>query len=107
MKPLTRKQMRTEHRRLWRWLAKKPKANKDDWPGWKRLGFRAWCCCFACEVTREGAGRANCSLCPIKWSGGEGCHQSISEYQTWRNARLSRRAAAALKIAEMWPKEGK
>lgn len=109
---LTREQMRIEHGRLWRWLAKNPKKHKMQWLGWKRIGHIAKSHCFACEVAwREyfeasGDIAAVCDLCPIKWTG-KYCANDSAEYDKWEGARgkLKRRSALALKISRMWPKE--
>ena len=97
---LTRKQMRIEHRRLWKWLAMNPKRGKIRWPGWKRLGVTAPAYCFACLASSE-----NCEKCPIEWSGGPCAMSSRSEYVMWTQSTGKRRSALALKIAGMWPEE--
>jgi hypothetical protein len=111
MKTLSRKQMRLEHRRLWRWIAKDPMHRKADWPGWNRFGDVPCNFCFAClaaggHFMSSNRALPNCKRCPIKWSK-PNCDDHGAEYYQFCDARnsIARRAALALKIAEMWPEE--
>lgn len=116
MQELSRKQMRLEHQKLWRWLAENFDKEKHQWPGWEELEIDTYrdedyqAACFACVAApTDEEGGTDCYQCPIKWTDG-GCMSHNSEYMQWRNARCEDRHKAAhalaLKIADMWPEEG-
>ena len=65
---------RKHHKEMWLWLANNPCKSKQEWPGWKKLGYTDMQLarihyCFACEynkamaVTREHA----CEFCPLQF----------------------------------------
>lgn len=107
---LTLEQLRTEHIRLWLWLAKNDAEDKAKWPGWKRLGIAPWevpHMCFACVVAGENGdmntGR-NCVNCPIEWELGN-CACDHGEYMGWAHAwDKQMRMQQARIIAKLWRK---
>jgi hypothetical protein len=83
---LTKLQALKECKTLWMWLEKHPSCDKDEWPGWKKLGvyYTSWCPC--CQYTRSI--KNGCKVCPLNgfaWEN-ESCLQSKSFYREWSNA---------------------
>lgn len=69
---------RTNHKKMWQWLAENPGKDKDEWPEWEFNGGSvpgALNDCFACEYTKDlysdpwGKTRyvPDCNLCPLVW----------------------------------------
>lgn len=64
---LTVEEAKKGHKELWTWLAKNPKMNKEDWPGWSNYDDSVNSC-FACAL------RGCNKTCSIIWPGGNSCH---------------------------------
>ncbi|MFA5379680.1 MAG: hypothetical protein WC455_28235 [Dehalococcoidia bacterium] len=77
------------HYALWDWLAKNPRRQRQEWPGFvtlERLGiFRAWC--FACLEFK------GCSTCPVAIDG------FCKRFLTWDKNRSRENAIA---IRDSW-----
>lgn len=103
------------HKRLWNWLAKNPRKQKKDWPGWHSIPYALVRDCFACEyawIAREELeeGLDLCYYCPLCAKYSDMCLAGL--FNTWAQAKYpSRRMrkiriAAARKIANLKVKEG-
>ena len=96
---------RQRHMALWRWLARNPRAEKRDWPGWVWNGGECkdeeLTRCFACSLTA-----GICGQCPVEWCSQGSCY--VSEFGEWDSSEDNTfRSAIALKIANLWPAEEK
>ena len=57
------------HVELWKWLAKHPDKEKENWLMWKSNGGnieKVDCLCFACEAAEHSL-HNSCTNCPINW----------------------------------------
>lgn len=95
--PKTRSHRIRLHRRMWRWLAENPEAEKSDWPGWKKYTPQ-YAGCFMCS-------QQNCTVCPLVWPknihGYDWCLEG-GLYTQWDKTELnSERSALAEQIAEL------
>lgn len=83
----------TEHRRLWLWLARYKRFDKEAWPGWDKYQSMASGHCFACEyaytaraLSNTFSYRSNCMFCPLAWPEGIQCNSAGSLYIRWDSA---------------------
>lgn len=67
-----KKRYRALHRALWKWKAKHPEADKEEWPGWRKESpihelAALWHDCFACAYDEENQDENSfpCQYCPI------------------------------------------
>jgi len=71
----------TGHFAMWDWLLEHPKADKNDWPGWRRNGgeYKHTCAdCFACDIVPfDGPDCHEGGKCPLDWPEGCGCQFGI------------------------------
>ena len=100
------------HVELWKWLAKHPDKEKEDWPGWKRYkGTVEPSYCFACAAARACLNNYNwnckckCYHCPIEWVEGDFrfCDNHGTPYYNFCHASLGSpdRTKYALEIAKL------
>lgn len=100
----------TAHKELWDWLAKNPKKDKGDWPGWMTNGgiYRSPWLCFARNfgVDNYRLSTYSCKACPIKWPGTV-CGGDDGLFQKWENEEnLEERIKLAKQIRDLPAKEG-
>ncbi|AZF89959.1 hypothetical protein [Methanosarcina virus MetMV] len=115
---MTEKEMwyKKKHESLWKWLAKNPKKEKKDWPGFKKSFVPDWEC-FACDFAgRDESGRS-CHKCPVDFGVKKNkknpphCEHLTNEkksyYMLWQRAITSaERRKYALLIANGWKSGG-
>ena len=108
------------HRLMWRWLARNPEQEKDDWPGLRIIEERYGEIrfnCFACVIAIAARGHAEtgehfCEYCPlVGWQGKPdpesptACGNEGSKYLKWlleskRNNNMRSRLAMEIANAE-------
>lgn len=105
------------HRRLWLWLANNPKANKEDWPGWRYIEQPPYRC-FACQIAKKriigphgdyASFIRRCEKCPITdWVGEtEGMCEKY-EFGEWRqklNSPKKKSKFARIIADKLWKQE--
>lgn len=113
---LTKEQALENHRRLWRHIAEKTRAEKrrvnkreafkDIWGDvWVANG--CWCCKYDAQFDSY-----SCTHCPVMWGNGkyDDCWCDNSEYREWRNTckdkDWEKAAELAEKIANLPEREG-
>jgi hypothetical protein len=96
------------HKGMWEWLAKNPKKEKCQWPGFRtihKLGFSIPDNdCFACEFTgSKGRIDGDCKKCPVDFGiekTSYNCENKNSYYQLWKHK--TNRVKNANLIANGW-----
>jgi hypothetical protein len=120
VKKLTIEESIKLHRELWGWLAKNPKKNKEDWPGWEQiakeypeLATREEVIdshCFACYATNQftpgNCLYEACSDCVLDWPGENCCNDNPDDgkglFMEWDYAeRLKTRRKLAIQIRDL------
>lgn len=123
MMELTRKQAITEHRKMWRWIAKQYENKYDISPyNLKKIYFlenwyddpsliRSYC--FLCEYVKE-LGDEGCNNCPLVWGTTGDCMKTSCEHRGlygklmdcyYLNRDIEKCAKLARQIAELPEKQ--
>lgn len=102
---LTRRRSLELCRDLWRWLARNPRREKYDWPGWNRYGtVPAYCPCCGYVIQRYGKDKlypACVRRCPLGLLWPKGCSAKGSPFARWLLSRIHRvRRCCAEQIAD-------
>ena len=95
---------KTNHQKLWNWLAENPLKDKLDWPDWSRNGGDSQTCvnfCFACEVVVYQHEKLKCEECPIQWPDGVTCNLMGSLFKKWLYQTSQKRSQVAKQIADL------
>ncbi len=93
---ITKREAIRLHRKMWKWLAKHPTKKKSEWPGMK---YYVRADCFLCEYSRNFG--EECLCCPLDWEVGSCLCPRVGYFSLWYKARGKKRAALALKIANL------
>jgi len=98
---------RTNHRKLWYWLADNPEMEKEEWPEWDDFrdddgNIKVTGECFACEYKKKTDGCPFMIYC---------CDYNIDQclygsYIRWERSTGETRANLARTIAELPVREG-
>ena len=109
---ITKKRAIKLHRELWSWLSEHPKAEKSEWPGWKKNGgteLEIEHYCFCCEYVKQFVNYyeedLNCKLCPVKWPD-ESCQapfisKKMYLFDKWHYAYMDEKIEFAKQISKL------
>lgn len=95
---------KTNHRKLWLWLADNPEMNKEDLPEWESIGA-VYNNCFACDCLEDKLGSC-IGFCPLVWPDDNWCLMGDDLFTLWMNSTGQTRADLARTIAELPVREG-